>query len=165
MKGYKLLLLALVLVAVGLTTAILILIFQSGLLGPPDSVAASETVELPYPPPVVEEPGEAQPPAGSSPLDETTFQPDAVAAGACTTDVDGANDVPDQTDVTQMCLFKGSPTFNITWSWDDITGTGSNTLDSCALFDNNGNGQVDYALCVRLMPDPAQNNLPGVPCH
>ena len=112
----------------------------------------------------MDQPGGIQPPAppptASAPItDMPELQPGALGAGACTIDVDGANDVPGQVDLTQMCLYQALPSLNISWSWDNISGTGSNSLNGCALFDNNGNGRVDYALCVRLMPDPNQNNL------
>jgi hypothetical protein len=156
MNGTKLLMLALILVAVGLTTAIILLLFQSGIIGQPPG-ANPPGVE--YPSPGVDQPGEIQPPLplpgpGEAPGELTG----AAGAGACTVDVDGANDTPGQTDITQMCLYQGLPSLNISWSWDNEFGTGSNTLDGCALFDNNNNGLVDYALCVRVMPDPNQNN-------
>lgn len=80
----------------------------------------------------------------------------------CTVDGNGANDVPGQVDMTEMCLGPGTANpldMAYTWNWDNITGTGSNTLDGCGLFDNDGDGNVNYALCVQLMPDPNQGNL------
>lgn len=86
---------------------------------------------------------------------------DITLAPFCTVDVDGANDVPGQVDMTQMCrgVGTGNPaTFYYTWSWDEISGSGSNTLDACGLYDTDSDGDVNFSLCVRLMPDANQNN-------
>jgi uncharacterized repeat protein (TIGR01451 family) len=79
----------------------------------------------------------------------------------CINDVDGANDEPGQGDMTKMCidLSPANPdTYGISWNWDNTEGSGANTYFACALFDNNGNGMVDYSMCVQLLPD-ATNNL------
>ena len=79
----------------------------------------------------------------------------------CSLDGDGANDVPGQVDMTQMCTSAGTSNpldKAYSWSWDEIYGTGSNTLDGCGLFDNDGDGNANYSICVRLIPDPAQSN-------
>jgi hypothetical protein len=86
---------------------------------------------------------------------------DISLAPFCTIDVDGANDEPGQVDLTQMCRglsIGGPPQFYYTWSWDEITGSGSNTLDACGLYDTDSDGDVNYSLCVRLLPDANQNN-------
>ena len=36
----------------------------------------------------------------------------------------------------------------ISWNWDIISQSGSNSADGCALFDTNNNGLANYALCV-----------------
>jgi uncharacterized repeat protein (TIGR01451 family) len=69
------------------------------------------------------------------------------------TDVDGANDVASQTDLTQFGI-DSSPvnTYAIFWSWDatnDWTGTGQ-TADACAHFDSDGDGSVNMEICVQI---------------
>ena len=68
---------------------------------------------------------------------------------ACRIDSDGANDVPGQKDLTMEC---DAPTavnpLVISWNWDVISMSGSNSADACALFDTNNNGLADYALCA-----------------
>jgi hypothetical protein len=68
-------------------------------------------------------------------------------------DVDGPNDVPEQSDVNWF-----SRADNLTgelwvkWTWDDTdqwTGTGQ-TGDACGLFDANGNGNADLAVCAQI---------------
>ena len=74
----------------------------------------------------------------------------AHAAPVCTPDVSGANDVTGQKDLTQMCE-NGTTltTKSISWNWDDTGTSGKGqSLDACALFDTNGNGYADYAVCI-----------------
>ncbi len=69
----------------------------------------------------------------------------------CVSDADGANDQPGQKDLTQWCvdLGDGSPyELHAKWNWDETSLTGGNTADGCALFDLNGNGLADIAVCV-----------------
>ncbi|MDL2341992.1 MAG: hypothetical protein QFB87_02865 [Patescibacteria group bacterium] len=81
----------------------------------------------------------------------------AVPATGCVNDTAGANDVPGQKDLTKLCVNNNSATqISTTWNWDDTGTNGSNTLDACNLFDTNGNGQADYAVCVTTSGDPAQ---------
>ena len=51
-------------------------------------------------------------------------------------DSDGANDEPGQKDITRLTRDQSSidPVI-ITWNWDIISLSGSNTADGCALFD------------------------------
>jgi hypothetical protein len=72
------------------------------------------------------------------------------AALSCVNDTAGANDEPGQKDLTQLCVDNaGLPTsLSVTWNWDEISVSGNNTLDACALFDTNGDGNVNFALCV-----------------
>ena len=44
---------------------------------------------------------------------------------------------------------------NLTWTWDDTGWTGSNTGDACALYDTDGDGKANFALCVTVQSDPA----------
>jgi hypothetical protein len=69
-------------------------------------------------------------------------------------DTGGANDVnSDQVDLTQMGRDDTDSTkYSLFWSWDSITswtGTGQ-TGDACALFDTNGDGKVNKAVCARV---------------
>ncbi|MBI3396977.1 DUF11 domain-containing protein [Candidatus Woesebacteria bacterium] len=36
------------------------------------------------------------------------------------------------------------------WNWDDISWSGNNTGDACNLFDTDGDGKVNYAVCVTI---------------
>ena len=73
---------------------------------------------------------------------------------AVTVDEQGANDVPAQSDVTQMGIMATeSPDLRIFWSWDSIsawTGSGQ-TGDACALFDNSDTDLfINYVVCARV---------------
>ena len=73
--------------------------------------------------------------------------PAGPVAVECTPDSDGANDVPGQKDMTQVCIDDTLEPLKIDWNWDEISLGGSNTGDACALFDTDENGLVDYAVC------------------
>ena len=84
------------------------------------------------------------------------------AALTCTDDVDGANDEPNQKDLTGFC--KGTATdlscaasfdFGINWNWDDTGLSGTNTGDACALFDTDDDTNANFALCVTIGGNPA----------
>jgi len=98
---------------------------------------------------------------GDSVISSTTFT-DAPTSG-CTTDSAGANDEPGQKDLNKMCVdYSALPTSeSISWNWDEIGWTGSNTGDACALFDTDGDGFANYSLCVRVSGTPAtyQNSV------
>ena len=69
-------------------------------------------------------------------------------------DQQGANDVnADQNDLTQMGRDDTNAAFyKLFWSWDSTalwTGNGQ-TGDACALFDSDGDGKVNYAVCARI---------------
>ena len=65
-------------------------------------------------------------------------------------DLNGANDEPGQKDLTRMGRYDDPAGFlDIFWSWDEGT-TGGNTLDACALFDSDGDGNVNYAICGQV---------------
>jgi len=72
--------------------------------------------------------------------------------GAFTPDDAGANDEPGQKDLTaQDSVFEsGSNDFYSAWKWDDTSWNGNNTGDACSLFDTDGNGLVDFAVCVTI---------------
>jgi hypothetical protein len=65
----------------------------------------------------------------------------------------GANDVPGQVDLTQMGRDDtAATTYKLFWSWDSTdqwTGTGQ-TGDACALFDTDGDGNINFVACVRV---------------
>ncbi len=75
-------------------------------------------------------------------------------------DQQGANDVPYQSDLTQMGRDDSDPSYyQIFWSWDSIdmwTGNGQ-TGDACALFDSDGDSNINYAVCGQII------NLNGNP--
>jgi hypothetical protein len=84
-------------------------------------------------------------------------------AGGVLEDVDGANDVPGQVDVTQMGRDTSeNPDIRIFWSWDSIsvwTGSGQ-TGDACALFDDaDADVFIDYVVCARVSNTNADPNL------
>jgi uncharacterized repeat protein (TIGR01451 family) len=81
----------------------------------------------------------------------------AAAGSSCVVDTAGANDVPGQKDLTKLCAdYSGLPsTLATTWNWDETGTNGANTMDACNLFDNNGNGNADTAVCVSTTGDPA----------
>src|SRR6266508_4631736 len=74
----------------------------------------------------------------------------AHAALQCVNDTAGANDEPGQKDLTQLCVDEaGLPTsLSVTWNWDEISVSGNNTLDACSLYDTDGDGNVNFSLCV-----------------
>ena len=70
----------------------------------------------------------------------------------------GADDVNGQKDVNSMMVdYTLAPgKIAVAWNWDDTDWTGGgNTGDGCALFDTNGNGFANYALCVTVAGSPA----------
>ena len=69
-------------------------------------------------------------------------------------DTAGANDVPAQSDLTQMGRDDDSTpgVYDVLWSWDEIdqwTGSGQ-TGDACALFDSDADGKINKAVCARV---------------
>src|SRR5262245_54452775 len=63
-------------------------------------------------------------------------------------DQQGVNDQPNQKDLTEMGRDDQSdPNYlKIFWSWDD-TSFSSQRGDACALFDSDGDGNVNFAVC------------------
>jgi uncharacterized repeat protein (TIGR01451 family) len=81
----------------------------------------------------------------------------AHAAPQCVNDTAGANDVPNQKDLTKLCIdYAGSPvSVSTTWNWDDSGTQGANSMDACNLFDTDGDGFINYAVCVTTQGNPA----------
>jgi hypothetical protein len=82
----------------------------------------------------------------------------AEAALFCINDSAGANDEPGQKDLTQMCFESptGTPlTQHITWNWDELGTSGANSLDACALFDTDTDGNANFAVCENTNNNPA----------
>ena len=74
----------------------------------------------------------------------------------CINDTAGANDEPGQKDLTQLCIDTSTATSqHVTWNWDELGTTGANTLDGCALFDTDGDGNINYSVCVTTTGNPA----------
>ncbi|MDP3974024.1 MAG: hypothetical protein Q8P92_04290 [Candidatus Daviesbacteria bacterium] len=75
----------------------------------------------------------------------------------CNNDSAGANDEPGQKDLTKMCVdYSGLPSsVAMDWNWDDSSWPGNNTGDGCSLFDTDGDGLVNYSLCVTVGGNPA----------
>jgi len=66
-----------------------------------------------------------------------------------TADTDGADDEnQSQSDQGQMAF--DSENFCVAWTWDDTTFSGGNTGDACALFDTDGDGGVNFAICAQV---------------
>lgn len=82
----------------------------------------------------------------------------AAVQGQCTKDAQGANDQPGQKDLTQFCPYTGDDAGYLTvgWAWDDNSFPGKNTGDACALFDTDGDGNSNYAVCVTIAGNPAK---------
>jgi hypothetical protein len=80
----------------------------------------------------------------------------ALDAFSYTVDVDGADDVPLQEDVTRMGfdtsnLALDDPYWGVFFAFDDVaTTSASQTLDGCAFFDADGDGYADFSVCASL---------------
>ncbi|MDH3426962.1 MAG: hypothetical protein OEM23_00875 [Gemmatimonadota bacterium] len=74
-------------------------------------------------------------------------------------DEQGPNDEPGQKDISKLASDFGvfgavSGQIHVNWNWDEVTGfAGANTGDACALLDTDGDGLVNYALCVTIIDD------------
>lgn len=81
---------------------------------------------------------------------------------ACTIDQDGSNDESEQADLNEMCtdVSPDNPTsVGVTWSWDSLYGSGANSYYACALFDTDGDGNINTAVCIQMFPDPDNLNI------
>src|SRR5881397_4035996 len=77
----------------------------------------------------------------------------APARAACISDGQGPDDQPGQKDVSGLCepgltCSSSSTTLSLLWKLDDVTWSGGNTGDACALIDLNQDGLADRAICV-----------------
>ena len=83
---------------------------------------------------------------------------DVLAAPETVVDENGANDEPGQKDLTQLTIdYAGLPaSVFVSWNWDEISWSGANTGDGCALFDTDDDLNVDAAICVTITGDPAE---------
>ena len=83
---------------------------------------------------------------------------DVLAAPETVVDENGANDEPGQKDLTQLTIdYDGLPaSVFVSWNWDEISWSGANTGDACALFDTDDDLNVDAAICVTISGDPAE---------
>ena len=71
----------------------------------------------------------------------------------CINDGQGPDDQPGQKDVSGLCepgptCSSSSTTLSLLWQMDDVTWSGGNTGDACALIDLNQDGLADRAICV-----------------
>jgi hypothetical protein len=75
----------------------------------------------------------------------------------CKTDTGGADDAVGQKDLSEFCVNHDATCAGtiFTWQWDDTAWTGTNTGDACALYDTDGDGFANYALCVTVTGKPA----------
>ena len=100
-----------------------------------------------------------------------TFAPlPVLAAPIVFIDEGGANDNggPGQKDLTRHTVdTAGLPnTIAVTWNWDIVTISGNNTADGCALFDTDGDGLANSALCVTWSGStPTQARGQPAPVH
>ena len=85
----------------------------------------------------------------------------AAAQAIAIVDDGGANDAVGQNDLTRLKLDNGNPALlEIAWSWDEpsaITG-GGQAVNACAMFDTDGDGNVNYSLCLEVSEDHDQNS-------
>ncbi|NIV17425.1 MAG: hypothetical protein GWN47_03215, partial [Woeseiaceae bacterium] len=68
----------------------------------------------------------------------------------CTDDLGGANDEVNQGDLTRWCVDFGTGDYELVakWNWDDTSLPGGNTGDACTLYDTDGDGNANLAVCV-----------------
>ena len=79
----------------------------------------------------------------------------APLGATCITDGQGADDQPGQKDLNEICepgatCSSSTSTLSLRWQFDDVSWSGGNTGDACALFDINGDGLADRAVCVTV---------------
>src|SRR5262245_31648629 len=93
---------------------------------------------------------------GSTPAYAQTF--------SCANDAQGANDQPGQKDLTRMCVAAGSGAFELhtKWNWDITSLSGGNTADACSLYDTDGDGLANLAVCITLRDHGLPANLGAV---
>src|SRR5262245_22977632 len=93
----------------------------------------------------------------------TVVVPAVARAQTCFTDVQGADDQPGQKDLNEYCsIGPCSGGFSIAWNFDDTRWTGGNSGDACALFDSDGDGNANNAVCGTLTNGSADGTIPSV---
>ena len=65
-------------------------------------------------------------------------------------DEQGANDEPNQKDLTAQASAFDAGDFFTAWKWDDTSFSGKNTGDGCSLFTSDGGEFVDFAVCATI---------------
>src|SRR5687768_11180581 len=77
---------------------------------------------------------------------------DVLAAPESIEDEQGANDEPNQKDLTKLTIdYANLPTsVDVTFNLDDTAWSGANTGDGCSLFDTDGDLNVNFALCATV---------------
>lgn len=80
----------------------------------------------------------------------------AVPSFTFVADDQGENDEPGQKDLTAQSSDLDNGTFYTAWKWDDTAWKGNNTGDACSLFDTDGDGLVNYAVCATVGGSPAE---------
>ena len=79
-------------------------------------------------------------------------------------DEGGPDDLPGQKDLTAQAVATPTPgDLWVAWKFDDTAISGGNTADGCALFDNDTNSRVDFAVCVTIGGTPTATQLAGSP--
>src|SRR6266571_4313986 len=71
----------------------------------------------------------------------------------CTNDLQGPDDMPGQKDLNQFCALHdacGIAGTHYSWNFDDTSWSGGNTGDACLLFDTDGDGNANRAVCVTV---------------
>ena len=75
-------------------------------------------------------------------------------------DVHGPDDATTQSDLVQTFvdyshLDDANSVLYVRWTWDETSFPGANTGDACALFDTDGDGNANWAVCVTVDGNPA----------
>jgi hypothetical protein len=80
-------------------------------------------------------------------------RPAAAQLQQCTSDQQGPDDEPGQKDLTKSCAGPvcGVGATQYSWNFDDTNWTGNNTGDACVLFDTDGDGNANRAVCVTIV--------------
>ena len=81
----------------------------------------------------------------------TALAADCTLATNCVVDQQGANDQPNQKDLTRLQITSSNAAgMTLNFNFDDLAADfgGANTGDGCALFDTDGDGNANYSLCT-----------------
>lgn len=89
----------------------------------------------------------------------TIYHSDSAKAAPITVvDEGGPNDVSGdgQKDLTKLTIDNdGLPTsLAVTWNWDESSVPGGNSMDACSLYDTDGDGNANFAICVVVLFNP-----------